>query len=69
MRLLTFIIYIILFYIIWKFIRVFMKYLSSSKKENPDIKSGRESQSKYKNIEDAKYTEIKDEDKDKENKQ
>ena len=69
MRLLTFIIYIILFYIIWKFIRVFMKYLSSSKKENPDIKSGRESQSKDKNIEDAKYTEIKDEDKDKENKQ
>ncbi|HEY4754479.1 MAG TPA: hypothetical protein VIH28_00350 [Ignavibacteriaceae bacterium] len=40
-----------------------MKYLSSSKKENPDIKSGREGQSKYKNIEDAKYTEIKDEDK------
>ena len=69
MRLLTFIIYIILFYIIWKFIRVFMKYLSSSKKENPDIKSGKEGQSKYKNIEDAKYTEIKDEDKDKENKQ
>jgi len=56
-------IYVILFYIIWKFIRVFVKYLSSSKKENPDIKSGREGQSKYKNIEDAKYTEIKDEDK------
>jgi len=55
-------IYVILFYIIWKFI-VFVKYLSSSKKENPDIKSGREGQSKYKNIEDAKYTEIKDEDK------
>jgi hypothetical protein len=58
-----FLIYVILFYIIWKFIRVFMKYLSSSKKENPDIKSGKEGQSKYKNIEDAKYTEIKDEDK------
>ena len=38
-------IYAILFYIIWKFVKVFMKYLSSSKK--------------------GKYTEIKDEDKDK----
>ena len=57
------IIWVILFYIIWKFIRVFMKYLSSSKKENPDIKNGREGKSKYKNIEDAKYTEIKDDDK------
>jgi hypothetical protein len=58
-----FLIYVVLFYIIWKFIRVFMKYLSSSKKGNPDIKNGKEGQSKYKNIEDAKYTEIKDEDK------
>ena len=56
-------IYAILFYIIWKFIRVFIKYLSTSRKENPDINSGREGQAKYKNIEDAKYTEIKDEDK------
>ena len=60
-----FLIYVILFYIIWKFIRVFMKYLSSSRKGNPDIKNGKEGQSKYKNIEDAKYTEIKDEEKDK----
>ena len=59
-----FLIYVILFYIIWKFIRVFIKYLSSSKKGNPDIKNGKEGQAKYKNIEDAKYTEIKDEDKD-----
>lgn len=43
-----------------------MKYLSTSKKENPDIKNGKEGQAKYKNIEDAKYTEIKDEDKEKE---
>ena len=60
-----FLIYVILFYIIWKFIRVFMKYLSSSRKGNPYIKNGKEGQSKYKNIEDAKYTEIKDEDKSK----
>lgn len=69
MRLLTLIIYVILFYIIWKFIRVFIKSLKSSRKENPDIKDRGESQSKYKDIEEAKYTEIKDEDKDKENKQ
>jgi hypothetical protein len=56
-------IYAILFYIIWKFVKVFMRYLSSSQKSNPDIKGGKEGQSKYKNIEDAKYTEIKDEDK------
>lgn len=42
-----------------------MKYLSSSKNGNPDIKNGSNGQSKYKNIEDAKYTEIKDDDKDK----
>lgn len=63
MKLLTFIIYVILFYMIWKFIKVFMKFLSASKKENPNIKNGRE-HTKYKNIEDAKYTEIKDENKD-----
>jgi hypothetical protein len=45
-----------------------MRYLSSSKTGNPDLKNGNESSSKYRNIEDAKYTEIKDEDNDKENK-
>ena len=64
MRLLTFIIYVILFYIIWKFIKVFVNSLRSSK-GNPDIKNGRDGKSKYRNIEDAKYTEIKDEPKDK----
>lgn len=41
-----------------------MRYLNSSKNGNPDIKNTRNEQSKYKNIEEAKYTEIKDEDKD-----
>jgi hypothetical protein len=59
-------IYAILFYIIWKFVKVIMRYWGLSKSGNPDINGGRESQSKYKNIEDAKYTEIKDEDKAKE---
>ncbi len=58
-----FLLYVVLFYLIWRIIRLFMKFLNSPKKENPDIKGSRESQSKYKNIEDAKFTEIKDEDK------
>lgn len=61
-------IYAILFYIIWKFLKVLMRYLSSSHTGNPDIKNRKESPSKYMNIEDAKYTDIKDEDNDKENK-
>lgn len=40
-----------------------MRSLTSSQHNNPDIKSRKDD--KYKNIEDAKYTEIKDEDKDK----
>ena len=59
-----FIIYVIIFYLFWKIIRVFMRYLNTSKNGNPDIKNTRNEQSKYKNIEEAKYTEIKDEDKD-----
>ena len=45
-----------------------MRYLSSSQTRNPDIKNGGKNPSKYRNIEDAKYTEIKDEDNGKENK-
>lgn len=59
-------IYAVLFYVVWKFIKAVLKYLTSTQKNNPDIKGGREGQSKYKNIEDAKYTEIKDEPEDKE---
>ena len=63
MKLLTFIIYIILFYIVWKFIKIFIRSLISSQHNNPDIHHGKDDKFKYKNIEDAKYTEIKDEDK------
>jgi len=62
-----FLIYVILFYIIWKLIGIVVKSLISSKSKNRDIKNGKDVKSKYKNIEDAKYIEIKDEDK--ENKQ
>jgi len=64
-----FLIYVILFYILWKLISIVVKSLITSKSKNPDLKNGKDVRSKYKNIEDAKYIEIKDEDKDKENKQ
>lgn len=56
-------IYIILFYILWKIIKVFMRSLRSSQRNDPNIKNGNDDKFKYKNIEDAKYTEIKDDDK------
>lgn len=61
MRALIIIIYLILFYIIWKFIKVLIKsYRSSQYKSHfEDTKNSNE---KYRNIEDAKFTEIKDED-------
>jgi hypothetical protein len=40
-----------------------MRSLTSSQHNNPDIKNGRDFKDRYKNIEDAKYTEIKDDDK------
>ena len=40
-----------------------MKSLRSSQSNDPNIKNGKDDKFKYKNIEDAKYTEIKDEDK------
>lgn len=60
-------IWAILFYVILKFIRIFVRYIKSSQNRNPNIKSDKEAGSKYKNIEDAKYTEIKDEDKENKN--
>jgi hypothetical protein len=44
-----------------------VKFWISAKSNNPNIKNSKDVKSKYKNIEDAKYIEIKDEDK--ENKQ
>lgn len=58
-----FILYVILFYLAWRIVRLFIKYFNLSKKKNPDISDSRNSPSKYKNIEDAKFTEIKYEEK------
>lgn len=59
-----FLIYFILFYIIWKFIKTIFRNIGS--KRNNYIKSDRNGSTRYKNIEDAKFTEIKDEDEKKE---
>jgi hypothetical protein len=42
-----------------------VKSLKSPRSSNYDIKGDRDVKSRYKNIEDAKFTEIKDEDKEK----
>ena len=55
------------FYLIWKIIKSFFISLNSHRKTNPNVESDRGGSSKYKNIEDAKFTEIKDEDKENKN--
>lgn len=64
MRILILVVYAILFYIIWKFIRIIIKsyfYHQNRSKVNDE----KNASSRYRNIEDAKFTEIKDDDKDK----
>lgn len=64
MRILIFIVYAILFYIIWKFIRMIIKsyFHHQNRSKVNDVKNA---SSRYRNIEDAKFTEIKDDEKDK----
>ena len=54
------IVFLILFYIIYKVIRYFIKYLSISSNNTNPYKNVHPSD-KYKNVEEAKFTEIKDE--------
>ncbi len=64
MRILMLVVYAILFYIIWKFIRIIIKYYLYNQNRSK-VKDEKDASSKYRNIEDAKFTEIKDEEKDK----
>lgn len=64
MRILMLVVYAILFYIIWKFIRIIIKYYLYNQHRSK-VKNEKDTSSKYRNIEDAKFTEIKDEEKDK----
>ena len=58
---LRFIVFLILFFIIYRVIKYFIKYLSiSSSKESESFKNIHPSD-KYKDVEEAKFIEIKDE--------
>jgi len=66
MRILMLLVYAILFYIIWKFIRMIIKsYLY--KQSRSKVNDQKDASTRYRNIEDAKFTEIKDEENDKQN--
>ena len=54
------IVFLILFFIIYKVIRYFIKYLNVSSGKSNSFKNVHPSD-KYKNVEEAKFTEIKDE--------
>lgn len=61
MRVLIFIIYLILFYIIWKFIKLLIKSYRTFQNKS-QFEDTKKPNAKYRNIEDAKFTEIKDDD-------
>jgi hypothetical protein len=61
---LRFFLFLILFYIIYKILQFFLRYLTSHKSGNPDVYSRNEKpKSKYDNVEEADFKEIKPDDK------
>lgn len=67
MRLIYYFLLFIFFYLVWKIIKSYFITLNSQQKTNPNVESDRDSSSKYKDIEEAKFTEIKDENKENKN--
>lgn len=61
MRFFLIIIYFVLFYLLIKFVRMLMRYFSSSKPTVNDLKNEKRVKHKYDDIEEAKFKEIKDE--------
>ena len=60
-----FILFLILFYVIYKALSYFLRYLTSPSKSNKDsFKRSPPEKSKYENVEDADFKEIKPDDKD-----
>jgi hypothetical protein len=58
-----FILFLILFYIIYKILQYFFQYLTSSSKKNYDtFEKGQPAKSKYENVEEADFKEIKPDD-------
>ena len=54
------IVFLVLFYILYKAIKYFIRYLDISSDKSKSFKNAHPS-NKYKNVEEAKFTEIKDE--------
>ena len=61
MRFFLIIIYFVLFYLLIKFVRMLMRYFSSSKPTVNDLKNEKRVKHKYDDIEEAEFKEIKDE--------
>lgn len=54
------IIYIIVFYFIYKAAKFFVRYLISSKKDSSSFKKNSPAKSKYQNVEEAEFKDIPD---------
>ncbi len=51
----------IVFYIVYKAVKIFFRYFSPSLKRNSKVKNNLSKESKYKDVEEVKFTEIKSE--------
>jgi len=65
---LRFILYLVLFYVIYRLIRSLLWYLTKGSSANEIKDPQKPKKSKYENIEEAKFTEIKEKDEEKSNK-
>ena len=54
---------IILFYFIYKGVKVFIKYFSAEMKRAPHVQGNKSGESKYKNVEEVEFREIKNDSK------
>jgi Na+-transporting methylmalonyl-CoA/oxaloacetate decarboxylase gamma subunit len=59
MSLLRFILLFILFYVIYRMIKLFIRYFRLGARSNNNFQKGSKSKSKYENVEEAEFTEIK----------
>jgi hypothetical protein len=60
---LRFILFLILFYIVYKILQYFLRFLTSSPKKNRDtFERSKPAKSKYENVEEADFKEIKPDD-------
>ncbi len=62
-----FILFLILFYIIYKVLQYFLRYFTASTKNKDSFKTNPPAKTKYKDVEEADFREIKPEDNDESN--